>query len=48
MGRTEGLSNSAEVIITQDSNASGVVKKPGFNGSTMVSFKNGLLKITRN
>ncbi|GBP01993.1 hypothetical protein EVAR_71418_1 [Eumeta japonica] len=30
-----GCSNSAEVIITQDSNASGVVKKPGFNGSNM-------------
>ncbi|XP_012160388.1 uncharacterized protein LOC101458652 [Ceratitis capitata] len=26
--------NSAEVIITQDTNASGVVKKPGFNGNT--------------
>ncbi|XP_018799765.1 PREDICTED: uncharacterized protein LOC108975615 isoform X1 [Bactrocera latifrons] len=26
--------NSAEVIITQDANASGVVKKPGFNGTS--------------
>ncbi|KAM7359044.1 chromodomain-containing protein chromator [Cochliomyia hominivorax] len=33
-GRTEGVPNSAEIIITQDSNASGVVKKPGFNGSS--------------
>ncbi|TMW43347.1 hypothetical protein DOY81_011572 [Sarcophaga bullata] len=32
--RSETATNSAEVIITQDSNASGVVKKPGFNGST--------------
>lgn len=36
--RTEGQANSAEVIITQDTNSSGVVKKPGFSGSSAVSF----------
>ena len=30
--------NSAEVIITQDVNSSGVVKKPGFSSSVSVAF----------